>query len=148
MSPKEDTYYKKNNSILTHEENPTYGRDKNPDKNVTPNKNKRVSKYFRESIFRKRIFEIYDNLIELKPLEDLVEEGAHRACKDITVNRAVDIKKMDALIDPAEISKQVRKTFPYKKLPSDPAKARNFYTATICDLVSDLISDAVTKKKS
>ncbi len=147
MSPKEDTYYKKNNSVLTHEENLTYSRGKNPERSTNESEKKRVSKYFRDSIFRKRVFEIHDNLADLKSLDDLVEEAAYRACKDITVNRATDINENSTVIDPVMISKQVRRGFPYNKVPSGQAKARNFFTAAVCDMVADIVSDMLTKNK-
>ncbi|MEW6146265.1 MAG: helix-turn-helix domain-containing protein [Thermodesulfobacteriota bacterium] len=147
MSPKEYSYNKKTFSIRTPEEKLTYSRGKSRGKNTTGNDEKRVSKYLRDAIFRKRIFELYDNLRDIRPIEDIVEEGAHRACKDIIVNRVLEIETNRPSVDPGKISKLARKTFPYKDFPRDRGKARNFFTAVLCDLVSNLMLSAVSGKK-
>ena len=146
MSPKEDTSIKKNNSVLTLEYNRTYSRGDKETKNTAEKTKKRVSKYFRESIFRNRIFELHDNLADVKSLEDLVEEGAYRACKDVIVNRTKDFEKNGVYINPNKISKIVRREFPYREMPVRKAEARNFYTAAVCNIVADLISQAMTRK--
>jgi len=147
MSPKEYSYNKKTFSIRTPEEKLTYGRGKSRGKNAIGNNKKRVSKHIRDAIFRKRIFELYDNLSDIRPIEDMVEEGAHRACKDIIVNRVLEIENNRASIDPGKISRVARKTFPYEDIPRDRVKARNFFTATLCDLVSTLVQNAADRKK-
>jgi DNA-binding MarR family transcriptional regulator len=147
MSPKEYSYNKKTFSIRTPEEKLTYSRGKSRSKNITGNDEKRVSKYLRDAIFRKRIFELYDNLRDVRPIEDIVEEGAHRACKDIIVNRVLEIENNRAPVDPGKISKLTRKIFPYEDIPGERGKARNFFTATLCDLVSTLIQNAAGRKK-
>ena len=148
MSPKEYTYRNKNNNVLTLENNSTYSRSKKRNGRGPEKTKERVSKYFRESIFRNRIFEVYDNLIELKTLEELVEEGAYRASKDILVNRTKDFDKNGVSIKPEKISKIARKEFPYKDMPGKKTEARKFYTAAICNIVSDLISKAVEQKEN
>lgn len=148
MSPKEYSYNKKTFSIRTPGENLTYGSKKSRSKNVVEEDKKRVSKYLRDAIFRKRIFELYDNLRDVRPIEDIVEEGAHRACKDIVVNRVLEIEWSGASVDPEKISKLARKSFPYRDIPRERGKARNFFTATLCDLVSNLVLNAADKKKS
>ncbi|MEM7361897.1 MAG: helix-turn-helix domain-containing protein [Bacteroidota bacterium] len=144
MSPKEDTSNNKIISKRTLEQNSTYDSDKNRSKN---NKTKtRVSKDFRDAIFRNRIFEIYDNLYDLKPTKDLVEEGVQRACKDLVVNRAKDLEELGVNIDIKLLVRKVKKEFPYSEIPKNEKRARNFYTATICNLVSDYVSDIVLEK--
>ena len=86
MSPKE---YTNNNKIIskgTPEQNSTYNRRKNGSAKSSKKIKNGVSKDLREGIFRNRIFEIYDNLSDLKSTEELVEEGVQRACKDLLVN--------------------------------------------------------------
>jgi hypothetical protein len=146
MSPKEYSYNKKTNSVRTREENLTYSRRKNRGGNVIESGKKRVSEYLRDAIFRKRIFELYDNLIDLKPIEEIVEEGAQRACKDMIVNRVLELEGKGTSVDPAKIARHVRKNFPYRSLPRDAGRARNVFTSTLCDLVSDVVVNAVTRK--
>jgi hypothetical protein len=141
MSPKEYTSNKKNISILTPEESSTYSSAKKSSKNGNTKIKKRVSIDFRDSIFRNRIFEIYDNLNDLKSIKELVDEGTQRACKDVMVNRAKDFEKLGVDIDMKSIVKKVRNEFPYSELPTNNTKARNFYTATICNMVADSIAE-------
>lgn len=147
MSPKEYSYNKKTFSIRTPEESLTYSREKSRDRNVIGEDKKRVSKYLRDAIFRKRVFELYDNLKDVRPIEDIVEEGAYRACKDIVVNRVLEIEGGGATVDPEKISKLVRKSFPYKDIPREAGRARNFFTGSLCDLVSSLVMGAVGRKR-
>ena len=136
MSPKEYTSINKNISIRTHEESSTYGRAQNKSSKDNGKTKGRVSKDFRDSIFRNRIFEIYDNLNNLKSTSELVEEGIRRACKDVMVNRATDFEESGVRIDTKHVLKKVKIEFPYQDFPADNTKARNFYTATICNLVA------------
>ena len=145
MSPKEYSYIKKNISMRTREDDLTYSREKTRAEIVIEDEKKRVSKHLREGIFRKRLFELYDNLIGIKPIEEIVEEGAHRACKDIIVNRVLEVKGEGASVDPAKIAGVARKSFPYKDLPRDAGKARDVFTRALCDLVSNLVVTAITK---
>ncbi|MEQ9620312.1 MAG: helix-turn-helix domain-containing protein [Deltaproteobacteria bacterium] len=147
MSPEEYTYNKKSISKLTRENNLTYGRGKNPDKNVTKKRKNRVSENFREAIYRKRMFEIYDNLNGLKSIEHLVQEGAERACKDIAVNRAGEFEKAGVKIDPGKVALQVRKRFPYEKLPAGEQSARRFFTKEVCDLTALIVRERFIKKR-
>jgi len=146
MSPKEYTNNKKTISIQTPESGLTYSSKKSGDRNIIENEKKRVSKYLREGIFRKRIFELYDNLVDIKPIEEIVEDGAYRACKDIIVNRVLELGRGIDPVDPTKIAKQARKSFPYKNLPNDARKARNIFTKTLCDLVSYLVLTAAVNK--
>ena len=146
MSPKEYSYNKKAISKRTREESLTYSREKTRGKIVIEDDKKRVNKYLRDAIFRKRIFELYDNLIHIKPIEEIVEEGAHRACKDIIVNRVLEIEGKGASVDPSKVAQLTRKNFPYGSLPRDAGRARNIFTSTLCDLVSNLVVSSVAKK--
>ncbi|MDA7967151.1 helix-turn-helix domain-containing protein [Ruegeria sp.] len=144
MSPKE---YTSNNKIIskrTPVQNSSYNKTKNGSQKS--NKKNRVSKDFRDAIFRNRIFEIYDNLHDLKPTKELVEEGIQRACKDLIVNRAKDFEKSGIDIDIKTLIKKVKKEFPYNDIPDDQKRARNFYTSTICNLVSESASDLFIDK--
>ncbi len=141
MSPKEYTSNKKNISILTPGESSTYSSTKKSSKNGNTKIKKRVSIDFRDSIFRNRIFEIYDNLNDLKSIKELVDEGAQRACKDVMINRAKDFEKLGVDLEMKSIVKKVRNEFPYSELPTNNIKARNFYTATICNMVADSIAE-------
>lgn len=146
MSPKEYTSNNKINSKRTPVQNSTYNKAKNNSQNGNGKTKSRVSKDFRDAIFRNRIFEIYDNLFDLKSTKELVEEGIQRACKDLLVNRAKDFEQMGIQVDMKSLVKKVKNEFPYKEIPSNEKKARNFYTATICNLVSDSISELVLEK--
>ncbi len=141
MSPKEYTNNNKNISILTPGESSTYSSTKKSSKNDNTKIKKRVSIDFRNSIFRNRIFEIYDNLNDLKSIKELVDEGAQRACKDVMINRAKDFEKLGVDLEMKSIVKKVRNEFPYSELPTTTTKARNFYTATICNMVADSIAE-------
>lgn len=143
MSPKEYTNNNKNISKRTPGERSTYSKAK---KNANGKSKERVSKDFREGIFRNRIFEIYDNLHDLKSIEDLVDEGTQRACKDLIVNRAKDLDRLGFNLDMKEIVKKVKNDFPYNDIPLTEKKARNFYTATICNLVSDTVAELFLQK--
>lgn len=146
MSPKE---YTSNNKIIskrTLEQNSTYNRAKKTSSNGNGKTKKGVSKDFRDAIFRNRIFEIYDNLYDLKSTKELVEEGIQRACKDLVVNRAKDFEELGVKVDIKSLVKKVKKEFPYTEIPSNEKRARNFYTATICNLVAESASDLFINK--
>ncbi len=147
-SPKENTYNKNTISKRTREKNLTYSRTKKYGKDAKKDKEEGVSKYFREAVFRKRIFEIYDNLVDVKPIEYLVEEAAERACKDIIINRASDFERGQVVVDPIKIAEMVKTEFPYEKLPNDKVKARNFFTKKICDLAAFIVSQNVARNGS
>ena len=138
MSPEENKYRKKINSIGTLESNLTYVGAKSG-VSKAPNKEKeRVRKSIRDAIFRKRIFETYDNLVDIKPMEEIVEEGAHRACKDIAINRVLDIEEKGVTLDPSEVAREVRASFPYEGIPKgSESRARDFYVGTLCELVAE-----------
>ncbi|MGB2691965.1 MAG: helix-turn-helix domain-containing protein [Thermodesulfobacteriota bacterium] len=147
MSPKE---YTSNNKIFskgTLEQSSTYSRAKKSSSNSNGKTKERVSKDFRDGIFRNRIFEIYDNLYDIKPIKELVDEGIQRACKDLMVNRAKDLEDLGIDIDMKSIVKKVKSKFPYKNIPSNDSKARNFYTSTICNMVADSVSDLILQNQ-
>jgi hypothetical protein len=97
----------------------------------------RVRTHFRDGIFRKRLFEIYDNLYNIKSIEELVKEGAYKACKEIMINRANELFKIK--INPDEVAEEVKSEFPYHKIPISYEKARKFFVATICNLTAEKI---------
>ena len=96
--------------------------------------------YFRNGIFRKRLFEIYDNLHDIKSIEELIEEGAYKACKEIIINRAVDLSSSNKRINPDLVAEQVKLEFPYHKIPKKHDKARSFFVATVCNLTAKEIA--------
>ncbi len=147
MSPKEYTSNNKNISKRTPEENSTYNRTKKVSSNGKRKTKEGVSKDFRNGIFRNRIFEIYDNLNDLKPIKELVDEGTQRACKDLMVNRAKDFELSGINLDLKSIVKKVKNEFPYNKLPTNEKKARDFYTATICNLVANSVAEVVLQNQ-
>ena len=146
MSPKEDKYKKKINSVRTLSDDITYVGGKNGSSKTVDKDKERVRKDIREAIFRKRIFETYDNLIDIRSIEEVVEEGAHRACKDIAVNRVLDIDEKGIVLDHVKIAQRVRVSFPYKSIPRDDKnKARNFYVGTLCELVAEAAAESLAK---
>lgn len=146
MSPEENKYRKKINSVRTLRDDTTYVGEKNSVSKSSNKAKERVHKSIREAIFRKRIFETYDNLLGVRSIEEVVEEGAHRACKDIAVNRVLDIEEKGIVLDPAKIARRVRISFPYKSIPkSDGSKARNFYVGTLCELVAEAAAESLTE---
>lgn len=146
MSPKEDKYKKKINSIGTLESGLTYVRAKNGLSRSQDKEKERVRKSIRDAVFRKRIFETYDNLVDIKPIEEIVEEGAHRACKDIAVNRVLDIEEKGTTLDPAKIARKVKNSFPYEGIPKNSeSKARNFYVGTLCELVAEAVAEFLSE---
>lgn len=95
----------------------------------------RVQKYFRNGVFRNGIFDIFDNLYEEIPMDDLVFEGSFKACKDIIINKSQELREKK--INPTTIARKVKKTFPYKKTPEEVNNVRKFFVAKICDITSE-----------
>ncbi len=146
MSPEENKYKKKINSIGTLESGLTYVGAKNSASKTRDKEKERVRRSIRDAIFRKRIFEMYDNLVDIKPIEEIVEEGAHRACKDIAINRVLDIEEKKGMLDPVKIAREVRDSFPYRGIPKrDESKARNFYVGTLCELVAEVTAEFLSE---
>jgi len=144
LSPKEDSYnkkthIKKNNSTLkVHKtENQTSPSDKTG--NIRKNKKGGVYNYFRNGIFRERLFEIYDNLYNVKTIQELVEEGAYKACKELILSKINHPSKYRTEISPELVAKEVRLKFPYHKMPRGYEQSRNFFVASICNLTSETI---------
>ena len=149
MSPKEDKYNKKINSVRTLGDDTTYVGKKNGSSKTVDKDKERVRKDIREAIFRKRIFETYDNLIDVRSIEEVVEEGAHRACKDIAVNRVLDIEEKGVVFDPAKIARRVKISFPYKSIPrGDESRARSFYVGTLCELVAEAAAESLEDRRN
>ena len=99
-----------------------------------------VQEYFRNGIFRERLFETYDNLHRIKSIEELVEEAAYKACKEIIINRANELLKHNIKINENQIAEMVKLEFPYNKIPKSYEKARSFFVATICTITAEKIS--------
>jgi DNA-binding transcriptional regulator YhcF (GntR family) len=146
MSPKEysyinKTHINKNKSTLKvksteNEKNSTLGIFPS----ITQSKKERVREYFRNGIFRERLFEIYDNLHNAKSIEELVEEGTYKACKEIMINRVNELSKNNIEVNPDQIAEEIKLEFPYSKIPKPYEKARSFFVATICTLTAEKIS--------
>ncbi len=75
-----------------------------------------------------------------------MDEGAQRACKDLMVNRAKDFDQLGITPNIKSIVKKVTGDFPYTDIPTTEKKARNFYTATICNLVSNSVAEFFLQK--
>ena len=143
-SPKEYTYNKKtqiNKKNLTVQNKPKQKIQENNKK-----KDKEVHKHFKNAIFRKRLFEIYDNLSHIKSIEVLVEQGAQRACKEIAINRASHIFKNSIRINPDQIAEEVSLEFPYHKIPKHIEDARRFFVTTLCNITAEKISTYTENK--
>ena len=117
----------------------TKTKEKN-DKKTKKIKTERVSKHFRDGIFRKRLFEIYDNLRDIKSIDELVEEGAYKACREIITSKASFLHSNNIEIKPDIIAKEVKIEFPYKKIPKEVGRARAFFVSTLCNLTVEKIS--------
>ncbi len=103
---------------------------------------KEVFQSFRNAIYRRRLFELYDNLKEIKSIKDLVEEGAYRALKDVAVNRTTELERRGLSFGPVTLtvmSKRIKREFAYDNVPSDEEKARNFYVRELCDLTAESV---------
>ncbi len=152
LSPKEysyinKTHINKNKSTLKVKSTEN-GKDSTLEifPNITQGEKERVREYFRNGIFRERLFEIYDNLHNIKSIEELVEEGAYKACKEIMVNRVNELSKNNTKANPEQIAEEVKLEFPYSKIPKTYEKARSFFVATICTLTAEKISSLLGKK--
>jgi hypothetical protein len=127
MSPKEYSYINK-----TQINKSTYS--------VKEQKNeKKVHTDLKNSVFKTRLYEIYDNMNGVRSIEDIVEEGAYKTIKEIMVNRIVEISKKNPKIDVDLIASTVKTDFPYDDIPPEPQKARSFFVTTLCDMVADSI---------
>jgi len=127
MSPKEYTYINKTN---INKRTYSIKQKKSNKKGHTDLKN---------GVFKTRLYEIYDNMSGVKPLEDIIEEGAHKTIKEIMVNRTVEISENKQILDTEFIVKTIKNNFPYKDIPQEPLKARNFFVSVLCDMVVDNI---------
>jgi len=95
---------------------------------------------FKNGIFKTRLYELYDNMSGVKSLEDIIEEGVYKTIKEIMVNRTVEMSENKHILDADFIVKTVKNNFPYKDIPQEPLKARNFFVSVLCDMVVDNIS--------
>lgn len=140
MSPKEYSNINKTNI----NKNPK-GREKQistetgfiKDMNVL--EKERVRKNIRNSIYRNRLFEIFDNLYDKININELVQEGAYKACKEIIINRVNELSQYIDLdnVDPFEVAKEVKRKFPYNALPETENNLRKFFVAKVCDITSE-----------
>lgn len=126
MSPKKYTYINKTNIKKS---------------NSVKKKNNTVQKHIKNGIFRKRIFEIFDNLYEEVSADSLVYEGAYKTCSEILTNRKNELLDIRQKVDLSQIAETVRKKFPYEQFPSNLADARKFFVANVCNItVKELLS--------
>lgn len=142
MSPKEYTSINKTNI----NKNPEGREKKNISKtNILTTMNspekERVRKNIRNSIFRNRIFETFDNLYTKLDINELVQEGAYKACREIIINRISELNANFNLedLDPFDIANNVKKKFPYDNFPKSQDNMRKFFVAKICDITSEEI---------
>lgn len=150
ISPEEYTYNRNTQINKTHPNKVYSTKNEESDDLVTPQnieeEKERVHTYFRNGIFRERLFEIYDNLHNVKLIEELVEEGVYKACKEIMINRVNELSKNNIEVNPDQIAEEVKSEFPYRKIPKTYEKARGFFVATICTLTAEKISSLLGKK--
>ena len=151
MSPKEYT----NNNKTNINKNPKGNSSANPKEKNTFNymnasEKERVRKDIRNSIYRNRIFETFDNLNSKINIDDLVQEGAYKACKEIIINRASELNNNSKLelIDPFDIAKKVKERFPYNNLPESQDNMRKFFVAKICDITSEEVFHCLINKNT
>lgn len=141
MSPKEYTSINKTNI----NKNPKGRNSKNLPRKIIKSMNaperERVRKHIRNSIFRNRIFETFDNLHNKLEINELVQEGAYKACREIIINRVNELSNNLELgeIDPFEIANRVKRKFPYDSFPNSQDNMRKFFVAKICDITSEEI---------
>ena len=134
MSPKEYTYI---NNI-------TYGigkkqniRTSNQSRDARPSKKGLTD--IKNSIFKTRLYELYDNMLGVKNINNIVEEGAYKALKEIFINRAYEISDIEDLMDIDLLVKNIKTNFPYSQIPKEPKKARSFYVRVLSNLVAQNI---------
>jgi hypothetical protein len=153
MSPKEYSYINKThinkNKSTLKVKNSENGKDSSLEisPSIAQSEKERVQEYFRNGIFRERLFEIYDNLYNIKLIEELVEEGVYKACKEIMTNRVNELSKNNIKVNPDQIAEEVKSEFPYHKIPKAYEKARSFFVATVCTLTAEKISLLLGKKQ-
>jgi hypothetical protein len=105
---------------------------------VKPQKsNNKVHTDFKNGIFKTRLYEIYDNMNEVKSIEDVVEEGAYKTIKEIMVNRMVEVSEQNPEIDIDSVASMIKTDFPYNEIPKESQKARSFFVTMLCDMVVD-----------
>lgn len=144
-SPKEYSYINKTHyAPLVQAEEYIKQGEKNSKSGVEDEQG--VHRYFRNGIFRKRLFEIYDNLQDIKSIEELVEEASYKASKEILVNRENALQTKKIKISPEKIASQVKLEFPYRKMPKQKTRARKFFVASVCDLTAHKISGFLKDK--
>lgn len=138
MSPKEYTYI--NNTNIKKS---TYNNDNNSNhyhinkSDITTNNKHRNKGHtdIKSGIYRKRLYEIYDNLIGIKPLEELVEEGIQKALRDVISNRITETSNILNYTDIDAVTNKIKQHFPYTNIPSDIKLCRRFYVDTITNLI-------------
>lgn len=139
MSPKEYTNINKTNINKNPKGEKTYTSEENPIKNMSVSEKERVRRDIRKSIYRNRLFEMFDNLYNKINIDELVQEGAYKACKEIMINRINELDKYIEIkdIDPFEIAKKVKRRFPYTTLPKTQDNLRKYFVAKVCDITSE-----------
>jgi hypothetical protein len=104
------------------------------------NIDKELFEILREGIYRNDIFSMYDNLIKILSLEDLVGESAYKALKSVFINSENMLRRVFDItygtIDHSKIVGDVKRMFPYDKLPLDPYKRRDFFVAAVANTVT------------
>jgi len=104
------------------------------------NIDKELFEILREGIYRNDIFSMYDNLINKISLEDLVGESAYKALKSVFMNSENMLRRVFDItystIDQSQIVGDVKRMFPYDKMPSDCYKRRDFFVAAVANTVT------------
>jgi len=105
--------------------------------NINKRTYSKVHTHLKNGIYKKRLFETHDNLIGIKPLEEIVEEGIYKALKDIVTNRIIETGNTRGKIDIDKITIKIKNNFPYGEIPENLKEGRKFYVDTITDMIID-----------
>lgn len=136
MSPKEYTYINNTNINKSTYSNVSKITANNKIHNDLIIKEK-VHTHLKNGIYKKRLYETFDNLIGIKPIEGIIEEGIYKALKDITTNRTIEIGGSINEKDIDKITIKIANKFPYEKIPVDIKQSRKFYANTISKMIID-----------
>jgi len=109
---------------------------------------KELFERLRSGVYREDLFSIYDNLADIKAIEELVEEAAYKAVKSVFINNDTFLREelnVSYFEIPFEaVSEIVREKFPYDKLPTEQFKRRDFFVGAICNAVADSLAEHFT----
>jgi hypothetical protein len=120
-------------------ESPSKRKEKETKRNI----DKKLFEKLRRGIHREDLFSIYDNLVRVKTVKDLVEDAAYSAIKsalrnnDAFLREEFNVGYSNFPFDTATAA--VKEKFPYDKLPAEQLKRRDFFVGAICNAVADIL---------